>query len=118
MYRAREGQWAFALHRISGLLILLYLLIHVVSISLVLFGANAFTVLHDIYGFWLFRVGLIAVTGGVLYHGFNGLRVAIMDFTGWGTAVQRQLWYGVLAISLIGLLITAWVVVPRILAGH
>lgn len=117
MYRGREGQWAFMLHRLSGLAILAYLLLHVVSISLFMFGENAYMTVHHLYDLWPFRVGLIFVTAGVLYHSLNGLRIIVMDFTGAGIAYQRQMWYGVLLLTLLGVAYTAYLVVPRILAG-
>lgn len=117
MYRGREGQWAFILHRLSGLAILAYLLLHVVSISLFMFGERAYMTVHHLYDLWPFRVGLIFVTAGVLYHSLNGLRIIIMDFTGAGVAYQRQMWYGVLLLTLLGVLYTLYLVVPRILAG-
>ncbi|ADV66953.1 succinate dehydrogenase, cytochrome b556 subunit [Deinococcus maricopensis DSM 21211] len=118
MYRGREGQWAFYLHRLSGLAILLYLLLHIVSISLHVFGEGAYMAVHEMYDFWLFRVGLIALTGGILYHSLNGLRIVVMDFAGAGVAYQRQMWYAVLVLSLIGTAYTAYKVVPRILGGY
>ncbi|GAA5531830.1 succinate dehydrogenase, cytochrome b556 subunit [Deinococcus metallilatus] len=118
MYRGREGQWAFLLHRLSGLAILLYLLIHVISISLFMFGENAYMSVHRLYDFWLFRVGLILIVAGVVYHAFNGLRIIVMDFTGTGVAYQRQMWYGVLAISVLATLYAAYMVFPRILGGY
>ncbi|GGJ87414.1 succinate dehydrogenase, cytochrome b556 subunit [Deinococcus aquiradiocola] len=117
MYRGREGQWAFLLHRLSGLAILFYLLLHVVSISLFVFGEDPYMAVHRLYDFWLFRVGLIFVTAGVVYHSLNGLRIIVMDFTGKGIAYQRQMWYGVMALTLVVMLYVAYMVVPRILAG-
>jgi len=118
MYRGREGQWAFYLHRLSGLLILAYLLIHVISISLFMFGEEAYMALHTLYENHIFSFGLVFVTAGVLYHSLNGLRIAIMDFTGIGVAIQRQLWYLVMALTLLGTFYTAWVVISRILHGE
>jgi succinate dehydrogenase / fumarate reductase, cytochrome b subunit len=117
MYRGREGQWAFVLHRLSGLAILAYLLIHVFSIGSHIFGDKFYMTIHNVYDFWVFRLGLIAVTAGVLYHSMNGLRIVFMDFTGKGVAYQRQMWYGVLVISLLGTAYTAYKVIPRMLAG-
>ena len=117
MYRGREGQWAFLLHRLSGLAILAYLLLHVVSISLFVFGEDAYMALHRMYDFWFFRIGLIFVTAAVVYHAFNGLRIVIMDFTGKGVAYQRQMWYGVLGVSVVTMLYVAYMVLPRVLAG-
>ena len=117
MYKGREGQWAFYLHRLSGLAILAYFLIHVISISLFVFGENVYMAVHETYDFILFRLALIAVAGGVMYHAMNGLRIIVMDFTGKGVAYQRQLWYGVLAISVVWTVYVAFMVLPRVAAG-
>ncbi|WP_407540193.1 succinate dehydrogenase, cytochrome b556 subunit [Deinococcus radiomollis] len=117
MYRGREGQWAFLLHRLSGLAILAYLLLHVISISLVVFGEDPYKAVHSLYDFWAFRIGLIFVTAAVVYHAFNGLRIIVMDFTGTGVAYQRQMWYGVLGLSVVTMLYVAYMVLPRIVQG-
>nr|WP_269546557.1 succinate dehydrogenase, cytochrome b556 subunit [Deinococcus geothermalis] len=118
MYRGREGQWAFLLHRLSGLAILAYLLLHVVSISLFMFGERAYMAVHRTYDLAVFRIGLILIVAGVVYHAFNGLRIIVMDFTGKGVAYQRQMWYAVLAITVLATLYTAYMVFPRILGGY
>lgn len=117
MYKGKEGQWAFFLHRLSGLAILFYLLLHVVSISLYMFGEHAYMTVHRIYDFPIFRLGLIAVAAGVMYHAMNGLRIILMDFTGFGVSVQRQAWYAVLGVTVLWALYVTWMVMPRILAG-
>jgi succinate dehydrogenase / fumarate reductase, cytochrome b subunit len=99
MYRGREGQWAFFLHRLSGLAILAYLLIHTISIGSVILGEETYMAIHKAYENPFFRFGLIGVSGAVAYHAFNGLRIILMDFTSFGVRFQRQLWYFVLAIS-------------------
>ncbi len=115
MYRGREGQWAFILHRLSGVALALYLLLHVFDISLVMYGPKAFNTFLAFYHQWPFRIGLILVMAAVVYHALNGLRIIVMDFTSWGTRYQRQLWYGVLGLTtLIGLPIL-FKVVPEIL---
>ena len=82
MYRGREGQWAFVLHRLSGVAIALYLLLHVVDISLVMYGPDGpFDRFLAFYHKWPFRIGLILVMAGVAYHAFNGLRIIVMDFS-------------------------------------
>jgi succinate dehydrogenase / fumarate reductase, cytochrome b subunit len=99
MYKGREGQWAFFLHRLSGLAILAYLLIHTISIGSVILGKDTYQAIHETYGLPFFRLGLIGVAGAVAYHAFNGLRIITMDFTAFGVKFQRQLWYGVLVLS-------------------
>ena len=117
MYRGREGQWAFILHRLSGLAILLYLTLHVVNISLAMFGPKVADSAMVFFHIAPFRVGLILVMAGVVYHALNGLRIIIMDFTGWGVKYQAQLWYGVLVLTtLIGVPVLIKVV-PEIVKG-
>lgn len=118
MYRGREGQWAFLLHRLSGLAILAYLLLHVFSIGSFILGEKFYMTIHHTYDLWPFRVGLIFVTAGVVYHSFNGLRIIVMDFTGAGVAYQRQMWYGVMAITVLATLYAAWSQYPRIVGGY
>ena len=99
MYKGREGQWAFFLHRLSGLAILAYLLIHTISIASVLLGESVYMSIHKTYELPFFRFGLIGVAGAVAYHALNGLRIIAMDFTAFGVKFQRQLWYVVLVLS-------------------
>ena len=118
MYRGREGQWAFLFHRISGVAIALFLLLHVLDISLVMFGPDGpFDAFLAFYHNWPFRIGLLMVIAGVVYHALNGLRIIVMDFTSWGVRFQRQLWYGVLVLTTVIGLPVLWVIVPQILAG-
>lgn len=104
MYKGREGQWAFILHRLSGIALALYLFIHVLNVGLAQFGPEISAPVMRFFHVPIFRVGLIFVMAGVVYHALNGLRIIIMDFTGWGVRYQRSLWYGVLiATTLIGI---------------
>lgn len=118
MYRGREGQWAFILHRLSGIALALYLLLHVLDISLVMYGPDGpFNAFLTFYHQWPFRIGLIFIMAAVVYHALNGLRIIIMDFTTWGVKIQRELWYGVLVgTTLIGIPILIKVI-PEILGG-
>jgi succinate dehydrogenase / fumarate reductase, cytochrome b subunit len=114
MYKGREGQWAFFLHRISGLAILAYLLIHTISIGSVILGEETYMAIHHAYENPFFRFGLIGVSGAVAYHAFNGLRIILMDFTTVGVKFQRQLWYVVLVLSVASTSVAMAYNLPRI----
>ncbi len=118
MYRGREGHWAFILHRLSGVAIALYLLLHVIDISLVMYGPEGpFDLFLAFYHQWPFRIGLVLVMAGVVYHALNGLRIILMDFTGWGVRYQRAMWYAVLVlVTAIGIPVLVKVI-PEIFAG-
>jgi succinate dehydrogenase / fumarate reductase, cytochrome b subunit len=118
MYRGREGQWAFLLHRVTGVAVALFLLLHVLDISLVMWGPEGpFDAFLAFYHNWPFRIGLIMVIAAVVYHGLNGLRIILMDFTTWGVRYQRVLWYSVLGLTTVIGIPVLWKIVPEILAG-
>lgn len=117
MYRGREGQWAFLLHRVSGIAIALYLFIHVVNISLSMFGPEVANRAMVMFHAWPFRFLLLALGAGVVYHALNGLRIIIMDFTGWGVRYQRQMWYATMILSVITFIAFSSKIVPEIIAG-
>jgi succinate dehydrogenase / fumarate reductase cytochrome b subunit len=118
MYRGREGQWAFFLHRISGVAILAFLLLHVLDISLVMWGPEAFNALLGFYHQPIFRLGLLLVIAGVLYHSLNGLRIILMDMTSWGARHQVELWRGVLVLFVVFYLPVLVIALPQIVGGE
>jgi succinate dehydrogenase / fumarate reductase cytochrome b subunit len=78
-YRGREGQWAFMLHRITGLGVVLFLLIHIVDTSLVYFAPELYDEVLVIYQSTLFGFGEMALVFCLFFHGVNGLRIAYLD---------------------------------------
>jgi succinate dehydrogenase / fumarate reductase cytochrome b subunit len=100
-YRGREGQWAWILHRITGLGVVLFLLLHIFDIFLMAAGRDVFESFLDLYTaapFRLLEAGLIA---SVIYHALNGARVIIVDFWPQYGRHQNILWRGVLILAII-----------------
>lgn len=92
-YRGGEGMIAWLFHRISGVAIWAFVILHVIDIFLV--GAAP-----DVYDSLLFIYatppGIILewlLGAAVLYHALNGLRIIVMDFWPPLTRFHRQLWY-------------------------
>lgn len=113
-----SGQWPFILHRLSGLAILLYLMLHIFSIGSFIFGEKFYMSIHHVYGLLPFRLGIIGLATLVAFHAFNGLRIILMDFTSFGVRMQKQSFFAVIALTL-GFLIWSLIVnVPRILGGY
>jgi len=83
----RLGAWAFALNRITGLGLVLYLVIHLVVLSLLAQGEagwDDFVALARTPFFLFLDVVLIF---GILAHGLNGIRVALV---GMGIGVRSH----------------------------
>ncbi|MBI4926862.1 MAG: succinate dehydrogenase, cytochrome b556 subunit [Anaerolineae bacterium] len=78
-YRGREGHWAFLLHRITGLGVVLFLAIHIVDTSFVYFAPHLYEEILNVYRSTLFGLGEIALVFCLFFHGVNGLRIAYLD---------------------------------------
>jgi succinate dehydrogenase / fumarate reductase cytochrome b subunit len=78
-YRGRMSQWSFYLHRITGLGTLLFLAIHILDTSTVYFFPDLYPEAIEIYRKTLFMLMEIILVFCVLFHGVNGLRLALFD---------------------------------------
>ena len=92
-YKGREGMWTWMLHRVTGLGILFFLLIHVFDTALVIYWPAIYNESIAIYQHPLFRVGELAIFFSVLYHALNGLRIIIIDLWPRMTVYHRQIWW-------------------------
>jgi succinate dehydrogenase / fumarate reductase cytochrome b subunit len=101
MYRGQSGHWSWLLHRITGLGVLLFLLVHIVDITLIGFGPTVYNDSIKIFSLPFVRVVSLALIASVLYHAFNGVRIIIVDFWPNGYKYQRALFYTALALSII-----------------
>jgi succinate dehydrogenase / fumarate reductase cytochrome b subunit len=94
-YRGGPGHWSWVLHRLSGIGVFLFLLIHIVDISLIGWGPKVFNRLLFLYRYPAFRVGEVALVAAVLYHAINGIRICVIDFWPETMAFHRKLSYAV-----------------------
>ena len=114
MYKGQSGMWSWLLHRITGLGILLFLLVHITDIALLNFGPDVYNEGIAFFGLGIIRVISLALIAAVLYHSFNGVRIILIDF--WPKAVRYQgvMFAIVLAITLLSFLGMAWYVIAPI----
>jgi len=88
VYKGRPGMWAYSLHRITGVAIFLFLLIHIADVAAVGWGREAYNTIHRLYETFFFRIMEVGLLGALLAHAINGVRVAIVDF--WEEGADRQ----------------------------
>jgi succinate dehydrogenase / fumarate reductase cytochrome b subunit len=103
-YKGREGQYAFMLHRLTGLGTLLFLIIHILDTATVYYFPSIYEHAIEIYRHPLFMLGEIALVFSIIYHGVNGLRIIIVDLwapSKWGIAFTRNTIRGTLVLSLL-----------------
>lgn len=92
-YRGGIGQWAWAVNRVAGLGVLLFLALHIVDIFVAGFGPGLFDELLFLYKGPVVRILDIFLVFGLLYHGINGLRLTLMDFKPTTAKIHVQLFY-------------------------
>jgi len=111
------GMWAWLLFRISGLILAVYLFVHIGVISQGrLSGATS---LDDIFAMFdkpIFVFFDLLLVAAVLYHGLNGVRIVLMDL-GKGIEQHKVVLYVVMAIAAVCLAGFTIVAFPHIFPG-
>jgi succinate dehydrogenase / fumarate reductase cytochrome b subunit len=98
LYRGREGMWSWVLHRITGVAIYFFLLVHILDTSLVRVSPEAYNAVLNTYKTPLMGLGEIALVAAIGLHGLNGLRIVLIDFWSWGTKHQKLMFYMVIGL--------------------
>jgi succinate dehydrogenase / fumarate reductase cytochrome b subunit len=114
-YRGGGPMWAWILHRVSGLAILLFVGIHViVSFFMQQTGSDIATTINIIYESWIFQIIVIFI---VIFHALNGLRITILDIWPKFQVFQREaLWLQwLIFIPIYGL--TVFILIQRSITG-
>ena len=102
--RGREGMWSWVLHRITGVAIFFFLLVHILDTALIRVSPEAYDAVIGTYKNPIMGLGEVALVGAIAYHAYNGLRIIAVDFWPWATRHQRQLWWGVLGLWVVTML--------------
>jgi len=91
---------AFALNRLTAIGLTIYLFLHLAVLSLLLRGPEGWNTFVSIAKSPLFLTLDVVLLFGVVYHMFNGIRVALV---GMGVAHRQQkgLFYGLVGIGLV-----------------
>lgn len=99
VYNGDTGQYAWLFHRLSGLGVLFFLLVHVIDIMLIGLGRDIYDKSVEFYSHWYIIPMEILLVGAVIYHALNGVRIILIDFWSQGTRKERQLFWWALAAS-------------------
>lgn len=96
LYRGNEGMWSWVGHRITGVVIFFFLLVHVLDTALVRVSPEAYNAVIGTYQNPLMAVGEVGLVAAIVFHAFNGLRIILVDFWKGGTKFHKQMLWGVL----------------------
>ncbi len=98
LYRGREGMWSWVLHRITGVAIYFFLLVHLLDTALIRVSPEAYNAVIGTYKNPIMGIGELGLVGAILFHALNGLRIVLIDFWQLGTKYHRVMFYVVIGI--------------------
>ena len=98
LYRGREGMWSWVLHRITGVAIFFFLLVHILDTSLVRVSPEAYDAVIGAYKTPIMGIGEIGLVAAIGLHALNGLRIIAIDFLAIGPRIQRLMFWIAIAI--------------------
>ena len=101
LYRGKVGMWSWVLHRITGVAIFFFLLVHVLDTALVRLSPEAYNAVINTYKTPLIGVAELGLVAAILYHALNGLRIILIDFWRKGVKYQNIMFWVVVAIAFV-----------------
>ena len=104
LYRGREGMWSWVLHRITGVAIFFFLLVHVLDTALVRVSPEAYNAVIGTYKNPIMGLGEVALVAAIAYHAYNGIRIILIDFWSKGTKYQRPMFWIVIGLWVVTML--------------
>jgi succinate dehydrogenase / fumarate reductase cytochrome b subunit len=93
--------WSWVLHRITGVAIYFFLLVHVLDSALLRVSPRAYNAVIDTYKQPIMGIGEAALVAAILFHALNGIRIILIDFWSGGPKRQRLLFWLVLVVWVI-----------------
>ena len=107
--RKKVGSWAFALNRLTGLGLTIYLFLHLGVLTILLQGESAWNDFVAVIKNPFFLILDVVLFFGLIFHALNGIRVGLVGL-GFATENQRSLFWGLMGVGLILLFIATLLV--------
>jgi succinate dehydrogenase / fumarate reductase cytochrome b subunit len=101
LYRGKVGMWSWVLHRITGVAIFFFLLVHVLDTSLVRLSPEAYDIVIATYKTPIIGLAELGLVAAILFHAFNGIRIILIDFWSKGSKYQNAMFWVVVGIAFI-----------------
>jgi succinate dehydrogenase / fumarate reductase cytochrome b subunit len=111
------GTFAYLFHRITGIGLVVYLIMHTYVLSSAISGHQGFNKRMGLVQNPLFAFLEILLVAGVFFHMLNGLRISICDFFGWSRAHKVFFWIELVLFVAI-MIITVILQWPKMQSGY
>jgi len=95
--------WSWVAHRVTGIAIFFFLLVHVLDTALVRVSPEAYNAVIATYKNPIMGLGEAGLVAAIVYHAFNGLRIILIDFWKNGAKNQKAMLWGVLILWVIAI---------------
>lgn len=101
------SNYGFILNRITALGLTLYLFLHLIVLSQLAQGPDAYHNFLKLIESPIMKLGELLVVAAVFIHGLNGIRIGLNSF---GIAVprQREIFIGVMVVSVLAIAFFGW----------
>src|SRR5690606_39148799 len=96
-----EGMWSWVAHRVTGMLIFLFLLVHVLDTALVRVDPELYNSVIGHYKTPIMGLGEAGLVAAIIFHAFNGVRIILVDFWSKGAKYQRVLFWIVIGLFVV-----------------
>jgi succinate dehydrogenase / fumarate reductase cytochrome b subunit len=116
-YRGKSGQWMFITHRITGFLVFMFLMLHVVDVSLVQ-DKHLYNEVHAVYGNIVLRLFEVGLLFALVFHALNGLRIVAIDFFPDAIRHENALIFVVVFLTLAAGIPGGYVILRPFIEGH
>ncbi len=100
------GMWAFVLNRVTGIGLVVYLILHLVVLSLLAAGEATWDAFIQLARSPLILIMDVVLIAGLLIHGLNGIRVGLVGL-GFGVRNQKSAFAVLMAVAFIVLIYAA-----------
>jgi succinate dehydrogenase / fumarate reductase cytochrome b subunit len=111
------GTFAYLLHRITGIGLAIYLVMHTYVLSSAISGKETFNQRMGLVQNPLFAILEVGLVAGVFFHMLNGLRITICDF--FGVTLSHKVFFWIEMVIFIIIMIIAIVLQwPKMQSGY
>ena len=90
--------WSWVLHRITGVAIFFFLLVHILDTALIRISPEAYNIVIGTYKTPIMGLGEAALVAAIGLHALNGLRIILIDFWSKGAKYQRSMFWIVIVL--------------------
>ena len=113
LYRGHDGMWSWVAHRITGVTVFFFLLVHVTDTALVRVSPDAYNGALELYKNPIVNLMEVGLVGAVLYHALNGVRIILIDFWDKGPKYQKGMLRGIIVVWLLVMIPGAYFMLLR-----